>query len=190
MVAAAAAAIVCVMPPVLGDDWPGPPGDLLVITGDGDRLSAHGARVDIRFERRDAPPSVEIVLAASNGEDRTWAFQALVTEAFLSSPSLVAPLVDRPLRPGEASVQVSAPVSNTVFATRGRLRLEIAGGRIEGEATGTDAAFAARFGGPVALACATVVGSPGIEAPPILVVDSQLTTSQCAPWARLLAPTR
>jgi hypothetical protein len=190
MVTAAAVAIVSVTALALGDDWPGPPGGLLVVTGHGDQLSAHGARVDVRFERRDAPPSVEIAVAASNGEDRTWAFQTLATAAFLASPSLVAPLVDRPLRPGEASVQVSAPGIDIGFASRGRLRLEIARGRIEGEVTATEGAFAARFAGPIALTCATIANPSGPEAPPILVVDSQLTTSLCAPWASLLAPMR
>ena len=77
-----------------------------------------------------------------------------------------------------------------MFASDGRLSLEIARGRIEGEATAPEATFAARFAGPIALTCATIANPSSPEASPILVVDSQLTTSLCAPWASLLAPMR
>lgn len=165
---------------------PAPPGPLTVSTTAGARFTGPPARIDIRHATPGAP-TVELVMSAADDRGRTWALQAALPAESLTSLTLRAQLVQRPLQPGDATVQLTAapasaaPPTEAVTASAGQLQARLQHGRIEGSVTGATPELSATFAGPFAVTCAV----PSESGSTTLVVDERLASPTCKPYADL-----
>jgi hypothetical protein len=184
--ALAAAALAGCMGGGSSGERPAPPGPLTVSSTSGARFTGPPARIDVRHATPGAP-TVELLMSAADDRGRTWALQAALPAESLTSLTLRAQLVQRPLQPGDATVQLTAPPASAapqngaVTASAGQLQARLQHGRIEGSVTGTTPDLSATFAGPFAVTCA-VPSQPGSTT---LVVDEQLESPACKPYADL-----
>lgn len=168
-----------------------PPDRFMVTTNTGMRLTGAAARVEIKYLDVARAPKVEVFLSASDSVGRTWASQARVSSDFLETLTLFAQVVDRPLQPGNAGVQVSRPGADASFAPSGLLKLRLQAGRLVGETSGMKDQFSAKFEGPFVVTCSVPAASMGAEAPaptsenalPTLVVDQKFESALCKRYA-------
>lgn len=170
----------------------------MVTTNAGMRLTGAPARVEIKYLDVARAPKVEVFLSASDSVGRTWASQARVSSDFLETFTLSAQVVDRPLKPGNASIQVSRPGADASFAPSGLLNLHLQAGRLVGETSGMRDQFSAKFEGPFAVTCAVPAASMAVGAPaptsenalPTLVVDEKFESALCKRYATLAGRSR
>jgi hypothetical protein len=167
---------------------PAPPDRLMVTTRASARFSGPAARIDIRHVNPSKQPDVEIAFSAS-GNAGTWAIQATPRSDFLRTFTLSANVVDRPLEPGYASVQVASPDGAATLASSGLLQLRLQSGRIAGEVDSNAELFAATFEGPFVVTGAVPAGATAPQSSatetPALVVDETFESALCKPYAAL-----
>jgi hypothetical protein len=182
----------------LKNEEPAPPERFVVTTNAGVRHTGAAARVEIKYPDAAKAPEVEVILWATNSLGQTWAVQLMAPSDFLNTLTLSAQVVDRPLQPGNASVQVSLPGADASFTPSGLLRLRLQAGRLVGEASGMTDEFSAEFEGPFVVTCAVPAASMAVGAPaptsenalPTLVVDEMFESTLCkrykalAGWSR------
>jgi hypothetical protein len=166
-------------------DRTAPPGPLAVTSAAGVRFFGSAARVDIRHTGAGAP-SVELLMSATDEGGRTWAVQAAPAAEFLDSLALRAQLVRRPLKVGEATVQLTAPRADASTAEAGLFEARLRGGMIDGAVSGAAPELAAVFAGPFVVTCAVPAG----DGSSMLVVDERFTSPACKPYADLGRHTR
>jgi hypothetical protein len=175
------------------NEQPAPPDQLVVTMKAGMRLTGAAARIDIKHLDVAKAPGIEVASSASDSLGRTWTIQAMAPSDFLETFTLSAQVVDRPLEPGKASVQLSLPGADTSFASFGLLKLRLQAGRLVGEVSGVDDEFSAEFEGPFTVTCAVPAASIAAEVPvsasenglPILVVDEKFESTLCKRYATL-----
>ena len=170
-----------------------PPDRFLVTTATGQRHTGAAAKVEIKYLDATKAPQVEVTFSASSSSGDTWGAYSTVPPDFLETLTLSARVMDRPLEPGDASIQVSPQGGETSFAPSGRLNLHLLSGWLVGDASGMSDKFAAKFEGPVVVTCAVPSSLMGVEAPtaaedgelPTLVVDEKLESELCKRYATL-----
>jgi hypothetical protein len=175
-----------------------PPDRFVVTTNAGMHLIGAAARIEIRHLAAAKAPEVEVVLSASDSLGRRWAVHSRAPSDFLETLTLSAQVVDRPLKPGTASVQVSRPGADASFAPSGLLKLRLQAGRLVGEASGMKSEFSAKFAGPFVVTCAVPAASMAAGAPaptsenalPPLVVDEKFESAICKRYAALVGRSR
>jgi hypothetical protein len=175
-----------------------PPDRFMVTTNVGIRLTGAAARVEIRHLAAAKAPEVEVVLSASDSLGRRWAVQSRAPSDFLETLTLSAQVTDRPLKLGNASVQVSLPGTNASFAPSGLLKLHLQAGRLVGEASGMNDEFSAKFEGPFVVTCAVPAASMAAGAPAAtsenallpLIVDEKFESALCKRYAALADQSR
>ena len=171
---------------------PAPADRFIITTQAGSRFAGSSARVDIRYSDGERP-DVEISFSASDRVGREWAVTAAAPAAFLRTLSMSAPLVNRPLALGDASVQLRSASEEPSFAGGGRIELHLNAGQLTGETSGVAGDFAAKFQGPFVVTCAVPAGSLSTGAPsaasenalPALIVDEKFESPLCKPYATL-----
>src|SRR5262249_25305765 len=89
-----------------GIERPAPPGQFAAATSAGVRFAGPAARIDIRYVDPAGQPAVEVMFSAAGGAGETWSVQAAAPAAFLETQALTARVVDGPLAPGTATVQL------------------------------------------------------------------------------------
>jgi hypothetical protein len=179
------------------DERPAPPDRFVVTTEAGLRLTGGAARIEIKYRDAVNEPEVEIFFSASSDSEDAWEAYAAAPAEFLETLELRAPVVDRPLQSGEASVSVNLKGAS-LFGASGLLALRVQAGLLMGEASGMSAQLSATLEGPFALTCAVPAAAmtagaaaPASEnRPQILVVDEQFESALCARYRPLADQSR
>jgi hypothetical protein len=166
---------------------PAPSGPLALTTEAGTRFTGPAARIDLRIDQA-GQSTAELILSVADAAGRTWALQAALPMESLDSLDLRAQLVRRPLRAGDATVQLAAPGAEAVVAAAGRLQARLQRGMIEGDIKGASTELAASFTGPFVVTCAApIAGAPvpvaGGAVP--LAIDEMFESAGCKPYASL-----
>ncbi|HSI60814.1 MAG TPA: hypothetical protein VLA16_24870, partial [Ideonella sp.] len=190
--AAAGAGVAAGPAPAAQDERPALPDPFTVKVGAGQRFTGAAARIDIKYPDAAGAPQVELAFSATDRSGRTWTARAVAPPAFARTRQLTARITDRPLRPGDASVQRRTAVADdAVFARTGSLQLSLQSGRLAGEARGAGPMFPAKFEGPVVVSCAVPASAMAAslpapvsaDAPVALVVDEAFESALCQPYA-------
>jgi hypothetical protein len=176
-----------------GEEQAAPADQFVVTTNAGARLSGPPARIEIRHVDEAKAPDVEVVFSASVGSGYTWSVHSVALPVFLETLSLAARVVDSPLEPGTASVQVALPNAEATAAPSGLLSFRLHAGRLVGEAGRMRDEFAARFDGPFVVTCAVPAAAMASGAPesiakitrPTLILDETFESALCRPYAAL-----
>jgi hypothetical protein len=174
-----------------GGEDTAPPDQFMVTTAAG-VLSGPPARIDIRHVDPSKPPDGESAFAASGSPGHRWSVLLMAPPDFLQTQRITAPVVDGPLREGQASVQVGEAGADVSAAASGLVSFSLYGGRLAGEARRLPDEFAASFEGPFVVSCA-IPASAGTAAPaPVsgspsaaLVLDERFESPLCRRFAGL-----
>lgn len=196
IMAAAAGGFRCT--PGQHNEQAAPPDRFVVTTKAGIRLTGAAARIEIKHLDAAKAPEVEVVLSTSDSSGRIWAVQSTPPLDFLEALTLSARVVDRPLKLGNASVQVSLPGADASFSPSGLIKLRVQAGRLMGEASGMNDKFSAKFEGPFVVTCSVPAASMAAVAPsptsgtalPTLVVDEKFESALCKRYAALAGRSR
>jgi hypothetical protein len=180
------------------NELPAPPDRFVVTTGAGLRLTAAAARVDIKHWDAANAPEVEIFISASGGSGRVWVAQIAAPADFVNTLRLRAPVVDRPLEVGEATVSVTLRGGDITFASSGLVQLRLQARWVVGEASGMSKEFSAKFEGPLVVTCAVPAAALTARPPapaskrglPMLVIDERFESTFCQRYAALARGSR
>ena len=165
----------------------------MVTTAAGLRHTGPAAKVEIKYLDATKAPQVEVTFSASSSSGETWGAYSTAPPDFLETLTLSARVMDRPLKPGDASIQMSPRGGETSLAPSGLLSLRLLSGWMTGDATGMSDELAAKFEGPFVVTCAVPSSFMGVEAPasaedgelPALVVDEKLESALCKRYVTL-----